>query len=376
MNILLVDDETTVLSSMRRLLAHLAPKHWQVRCADSGETALGLLANEPFDVIVSDMRMPQMDGAQFLSIAAARWPDITRIVLSGQSDEETSMRALAVAHQCLAKPYPTSELMSRLSRIGSFRSSCDNVAVRSVVGAAKRLPVLPTVFQELTELLGIPDIDPQRYIALISRHAGLTAKILQLANSSFFFLGRRVTDVADAVQRLGSRVIANVALIDGLMSSFEYPDRFGFAQEATRFFEASLVADSLVSHGQRCDASLATLLCPIGKLLLVNEMPDRLEAAQALAAREHIPMAEAEGHILGASHAAIGGYLLAIWGLPAPVAEAVAAHHEPSTCPIKNEVVAAAHIASHHIEGTVLDHDLLADIGMTELAAAWAARHR
>jgi HD-like signal output (HDOD) protein len=373
MNVLLVDDEPAVLASIRRLLSHLAPKTWQVLCAESGEAALGLLAERPFDVIVSDMRMPRMDGAQFLELAAAQWPDVTRIVLSGQSDEATSMRAVAVAHQCLSKPYPTKELLSLLMRIGTLRSSCDNPAVRAVVGAAKRLPVMPAVYEELNELLRIPDVDPTRFISLIGRNAGLCAKVLQLANSSFFFLGRRVTDVGDAVQRLGSRVIANVALIDGLMSSFHYPDRFGFAHEATRFFEASLLADSLVSESQRSDASLATLLCPIGKLLLINEMPERLAEAVALAERERISLEEAETQVIGASHAAIGGYLLALWGLPAPVAEAVASHHQPSTCPIQGDVLAAAHLASHHIEGTVLERDLLARLGLMELGARWAS---
>jgi HD-like signal output (HDOD) protein len=372
MNILLVDDEPAVLRSLHRVLSHLAPKSWQVHCAESGDVALGLLSKQPFDVIVSDMRMPRMDGAQFLGLAAAQWPDVTRIVLSGQSDEATSMRAIAVAHQCLLKPYPTKELLALLARIGTLRSSCDNPAVRSVVGAAKHLPVMPAVFEEIGELLRTPDVDPQRFIALVGRHAGLTAKILQLANSSFFFLGRRVTGVADAVRRLGSRVIANVALIDGLISSFRYPDRFGFAQEATRFFEASLVADSLVSESQRSDASLATLLSPDGKLLLINEMPERLEEAHALAARELISIEEAETHVFGASHAAIGGYLLAVWGLPAPVAEAVAGHHRPAACPIQGEVLAAAHLASHYIEGTPLDDDLLARLGLMELGARWA----
>jgi HD-like signal output (HDOD) protein len=234
------------------------------------------------------------------------------------------------------------------------------------------LPVMPAVYEEVSALLQTPDVDPDRFISLVARNAGLTAKILQLANSSFFFLGRRVTDLADAVQRLGSRVIANVALIDGLMSTFRYPDRFGFAHEATRYFEASLVAHSLVSPGQQSDASLATLLCPIGKLLLINEMPDRFAAARELAERERIAIEEAERHIFGASHAAIGGYLLAVWGLPAPVAEAVASHHTPATCPIQGEVLAAVHLASHYIEGTPLDRDLLARLGLMELGARWA----
>ncbi len=103
MRILFVDDEPMLLDAMRRLLRAKRPA-WEVACAASGERALALLDAGSFDVVVSDMRMPGLDGASLLRLVRERQPQALRIVLSGFADEEASFRAAGVAHQCVAKP--------------------------------------------------------------------------------------------------------------------------------------------------------------------------------------------------------------------------------------------------------------------------------
>src|SRR5437870_3924710 len=96
--ILFVDDEPNVLGGLRRMLRPLH-QEWTTAFAEGGTLALATLEKEPFDVVVSDMRMPGMDGAQLLEAVRQRYPHMVRIILSGQCDEESGLRALRVAHQ-------------------------------------------------------------------------------------------------------------------------------------------------------------------------------------------------------------------------------------------------------------------------------------
>jgi HD-like signal output (HDOD) protein len=90
------------------------------------------------------------------------------------------------------------------------------------------------------------------------------------------------------------------------------------------------VAQAISAGTQFCDDTvLAALLHDIGYWVLIQECPRELEQAVELALAADIPLPQAEEEILGASHAEIGAYLLAIWGLPYAVVEAVAHHHRP-----------------------------------------------
>ena len=88
MRILLVDDEEQILRGVSRLIS-CEEDEWEVETATSSSDALTLLSQQEFDVVVSDMRLPGMDGAELLEKVCQQYPSILRIVLSGQADRET-----------------------------------------------------------------------------------------------------------------------------------------------------------------------------------------------------------------------------------------------------------------------------------------------
>jgi YesN/AraC family two-component response regulator len=102
-NILIVDDEPLVVRAVKRTLYDLEGKH-HVATAESGDEALRIMERSPCQVVVVDMRMPDMSGLELLSFIRARWPDTYRIVLSGYADNRTVNEATAIAHRFLAKP--------------------------------------------------------------------------------------------------------------------------------------------------------------------------------------------------------------------------------------------------------------------------------
>ncbi|MFQ5649735.1 MAG: response regulator [bacterium] len=101
--ILFVDDDANVLRGLRRAMFEMSDE-WEMAFANSGKDALSTLEKEGFDVIVSDMRMPEMDGAELLQEVSRRYPHMVRIILSGQADKEAIIKSVQPTHQYLAKP--------------------------------------------------------------------------------------------------------------------------------------------------------------------------------------------------------------------------------------------------------------------------------
>jgi DNA-binding NtrC family response regulator len=107
--ILFVDDEQRVLDGLRRMLRTMRAE-WEMEFACDGLSALETLDKQAFDVIVTDMRMPEMDGSVLLSEVLAKHPALLRVALSGQSDMESKVCASGLVHSYLSKPCPMAEL--------------------------------------------------------------------------------------------------------------------------------------------------------------------------------------------------------------------------------------------------------------------------
>ena len=108
--ILCVDDEPNILSSLRRLFRG---KDFEVRTAESGQAALAQLESQAVDLVISDMRMPEMDGARFLEQVRIRWPDTMRLLLTGQSDIASVIDAInrGEIYRYISKPWDDSEIV-------------------------------------------------------------------------------------------------------------------------------------------------------------------------------------------------------------------------------------------------------------------------
>ena len=114
-HILFVDDEPNLLQGLKRTFRPMK-NEWDMAFAAGGHEALARLEHDRFDVVVSDVRMPVMDGVQLLTEVKQRFPQTIRFLLSGQSDKETVMSAIGPAHQYLAKPCAPEVLKTAVSR--------------------------------------------------------------------------------------------------------------------------------------------------------------------------------------------------------------------------------------------------------------------
>src|SRR3954454_9511785 len=178
-HVLFVDDEQAILQSLARMLRPLRHE-FHPEFVQTGKEALALLAQNRFDVVVADMRMPGMDGAELLAEAQKRHPHLIRIIFSGQSETEAALRALPVAHQFLAKPCDAEQVRSVIARAVGLRDLLTDRGLRTLIAGIRALPARPKVFTELAALLANPDSGARDIAKLVKRDPVLCAKLLNV----------------------------------------------------------------------------------------------------------------------------------------------------------------------------------------------------
>ncbi len=334
--ILFVDDEPMILEGLRGLLRRYR-REWDVVFAGGGEQALTECAQGPFDVVVSDMRMPGMDGATLLKEVQRLYPHTVRIVLSGHMEEEAALRAVPIAHQFLTKPCDADTLRSVIQSACGLQTILENEAIRGLVGGIAELPATPRIFAELSRALADVDRPLADVATILQQDVAMCAKVLQLVNSSFLGLGRRVTSVRDAVVYLGARTLKQLVLsVEAFRVFPNLPALCGLSVEMIQghsLFVAQIAHRFAGSRSMADDAMAAGMLHDLGLLVLTAKAPKHLEQAVALAKQNKIPLFVAETELFKLTHAEIGAYLLGLWGLPAVLVNAVASHHAPRGAP-------------------------------------------
>jgi putative nucleotidyltransferase with HDIG domain len=348
--ILFVDDDTALLDGLRIKLTSRKEK-WRMTFVESGSRALVEMEREPLDVIVSDLRMPNMDGAELLQKVSERWPDAVRIILSAPADLRHTMRVVPIAHQYVTKPCDARQLENRIERCLSLRELLRKPELRKAVGRIRKLPTIPRTYSMLQSLLESEQATTAEVAKIVAADSVITAKVLQLVNSSFFGLARRITNIPHAVSFLGFTAISNVVLSAEVFEQWTHSEAGARLDVERLQLHARTVAAAANALSAKTplmdDATLAGLLHDIGYWVLAQECPYELDEAIQLAAAHGIPLHEAEAKVIGASHAEVGAYLLGLWGLPYNVVEAVAHHHSPERVQ-QTELDALAAVAVAH----------------------------
>ncbi|MFI7542042.1 HDOD domain-containing protein [Actinoplanes sp. NPDC049599] len=333
-HILFVDDEPRILGGLRRML-RIHRDRWDMSFAEGADAALAAMRERPCDVIVSDYRMPGMNGAQLLEQVRIEYPATARVILSGQTNEDNLLGIMVLAHEFLTKPSSPEQLVATVERLIDVRAGTGPGA-RPDQADLQSLPSPPRTLVELVEALGSDDASAQSVGAVIERDPAVTAKVLQLVNSSAYTLGRKISDVGQAVTLLGVHTVRGLVLMHDLIRTFdvgsglpaEWLDGLTLHSVETsrlcRMFAAGTAWES--------NAFTAGLLHEIGQLVLASMQPR--EFAQALVRwRDPAPdpagatlLCVTESALIGFSHLDAGVGLLRFWGLPDPVIEAVAGH--------------------------------------------------
>ncbi len=384
--ILFVDDEAMVLQGLQRML-RAKRDDWDMQFANGGPEALAALADRPADLVVSDMRMPGMSGAQLLREVSRRYPQTVRFVLSGHSDTELVLQCVGTAHQFLSKPCDAETLKTAITRAFALNDILQENGLRQLVTQLASVPSPPTIYNRLHEQLALPDASVEKVGRIIGDDPAMTVRILQLVNSAFFGLSRKICSPTEAATLLGMETIKALVLWTHIFSGQSSPDLRRLADEVSRhsLLTAQLARQIIEweegDNGTKESAMTAGLLHDVGKLILAFNCPAQYRQATLLAAQERISSWEAESRIFGTTHAEVGAYLLGLWGLPFDLVEAVAFHHAPSRG--GNRAVsglAAVHIAdvlqhetqpASRVQQSALDQGYLESLGLSSRIGQW-----
>lgn len=330
--VLFVDDEPLVLQGLQRLLRNMRSS-WDMVFVDSGPKGLEALAQAPFDVVVADMRMPGMNGAEFIQQVMTRYPATIRLVLSGHADQELILQVEGAAHQFLAKPCDPDLLRSVILGASEIGGRLRSAEIRRILGGIAHLPVIPSTYQEILGLLAEEATTVEDLGEVVQRDPGMTANILKLVNSAYFGLRKRVSDPSEAVSFLGVDTLKALALIHGIFQQVRgFPPHFNADHLWQHSLELAAAAREIarqegLDKAFQSECFTGGLLHDVGLLILASGFPADYVRVSDLLAEEPGEIITAELRVLGVHHGEVGAHILGLWGLPAGVVEAVGQHH-------------------------------------------------
>jgi putative nucleotidyltransferase with HDIG domain len=376
--ILFVDDQEEILNLHRESFKKYAGQV-ETLFALGGRAALDMAKTTPVDVVVADMHMPDMDGPTLLRAIKEEHPDIVRIMSCAQYEMDSTFFALLTVHQVLGKPVDPETLINVVERTCRLRELLTD-SLRKKIGAVGQLPPAPTVYLELTSAMK-SEASNRKIARIIEKDPPMAAKTLQLVNSACFGLLRQITTLDNAIAYLGMDLIRDLSLTVHIFTALEKTavrSGFSFELEQEHSLLTAKLAKRLMSNSRQSqNAFTAALLHDIGKLVLAVCIPEKFKKVQQTCKASGRSAHEVEAEMLGLTHAEVGAYLLGLWGLPYPIVEAVAYHHNPGAALEQTfDIPTAVSLANAFVEEatrsrpiTITEH--LRTLGVIEKLPAW-----
>lgn len=347
--ILVVEGDGRILESIRQASPD-SPHEYLT--AVSGAEALKLIKEQAIHLVVSDMRLQDMDGCAFLSQVKSARHRTMRIVLSERTDEAAVMEAIqhsyAMAH--LLKPADGAEINALIDKLLATQTLLADNPLQPAVVSLTQMPTLPDVHRKLIRALE-QDISLKDAAVELERDPTISAKILHLANSAFY--GLHTGSIAQAVKYLGLNTIHSLVLTTAYMDLFAIEkthdalrriwNHAALTNTILHNLHARLglgrVPDSAAAAGLLHNIGIPCLLWTRGHLTGTTVPGEYLSSMNILRTEESI---------FNTTHTIVGGFLLHLWDLPFDIVESAMYHHDPTDPRIVNRQLAASvHIAQH-----------------------------
>lgn len=349
-SILIVDDERQVISALRRMFMET---DYQVYAAFSGEEGLSVLNQHSIDLVMSDMRMPGMDGVAFLTKVKELHPRTIRLMLSGYSEEKAVFKALEqnVVRYYLFKPWNNDQLLGTIKALFKTEEALDNPELRLLANDVVQLPTIPQSYLHIMQLIrqeaSLADI-----AKAIEEDQAIASKVLRLANSAYF--GARTGDIHKASTYLGIKnlkhLISTTAVLEAMPGNKKTAARLDmhwrhgalshrlFIQLYQKHLKKE-VPENVIPAALLHNLGIVFMLHAFGTayVRLIDQVEEGGKELYVI-----------EGEKYNTNHMEAGAYLLNWWNFSFPITEAALYHHAPlDSRIIHQEVVAAVHLVSH-----------------------------
>ncbi len=335
--ILFVDDEPKILQELKvKLLPH--QREWKMRFAVSGPDALKILAQHEMDVVVSDLQMPGMDGAELFENIKNSYPNAVRIILSDQFNKKTDLKSLKSFHRFLTKSCNAKDLKYTIQSALDLRDLLQNETVSNLVSQIETLPSLPTLYMEIVDALNKEDSSLVEIATIVKKDVSMTVEILKLVNSSFFGIFNTISNIEQAVSLLGMNMIKTLVLSIKVFSQFPKQDQISISINElwehsflVGILTAKIVFDYTKDKELEENAFTVGLLHDLGIIILASQLPQKYKKAYEHAFINQLTISECEYKFLGSSHTEVAAYMIGLWGFSDQIKAPIAHHHLQNT---------------------------------------------
>lgn len=389
--LLIVDADPAAPSSLAQLLEP-ACSSFETHCAPDASRALELLESTPCDFVLAGPGEDEAQGALFAALRKQH-PRTLRLLVAAPEEQERAARLAGDVHQTLSRASSTQSLRSALLRGAALHDVLTSDKLQRLVACSASLPSMPNLYGQLVEAMKSPDCTVESLGAIIARDIGMTARVLKIVNSASFGLREKISSPGQAATFLGLDTLRSLVLSVGVYSQFDGTESEEFSVQQTwehSMRVANFTREILAAEGadKRTleEGFLAGMMHDCGQMVLAKDRAGRFRAVQELARRDRLDTSDTERRVFGASHGALGAWLLGEWGMSTGVVEAVCFHHAPEFGPERGfGVLTALHAANsiaeanldlEEIELSGLDQPYLAELGLAERLPDWIASCR
>lgn len=351
--IYLVDDQTPVLETAVLILRTIDPQ-WEIVGFNDPVKALAAIKAKPPDLVLSDQAMPGMQGSQLLEEVRTLSPTTIRVIMSGYVSLN-KLSLITSAHQYIAKPFDTMKLRELIRRSFAAQERIADKGLQTIATSLRSIPSLPQVYHSLLAQLENQRNAISEIAKMVAEDAGLSIKVLQLANSPLFGHDEMITTPKEAVMCLGTDMLAAVVLSQSLFRHYQsvnHPEmdvrRIWNHCWETAYFAQHICRQKQLSSNIAGEALLAGLLHETGRFVLIDNFADRYQWACDDARQTKTPLMPCLLAAFKTTPFQITAYLLELWGLPDAVINAIAAQDNPAAAPPPGfSLVSALYVADH-----------------------------
>ena len=225
-----------------------------------------------------------------------------------------------------------------------------NPHLESLLSQITEVPTLPTSVLRVMQMIEDPFCSSSDLAKIIQADPAMASKVLKLANSSYYGFRQKISNIPQAVTLLGFATLKNTLLAAAVFDMFRISST-GFDLPAvwqhsiTAATAARLIAKrARYPHAEK--AFTAALLHDIGKIIIARYVPQGMAEIVEIVYADQTTMYDAEKLVLGLAHPALGAWVLARWGLPAPIVEAVEHHHFPTRAQTSIDLAGIVNLAN------------------------------
>ncbi len=347
--ILVIDTGAVLAQGLRDHMA-AQQRDGRITLASDRNAALGEIDGSRFDAVVCAIDEMGIDGWEILTHVHAGSPTTVRIAVA--RDVQAAMPSISTAHRFIPSPADAAGVLEVVDRCCNLQGLLVSPSVARLVGSIGTLPSLPHLYAQLIQMLADPEVGLRELAGLVEKDTSIAARILHVANSAFFGLPRQVRTIEQALNYTGINTVKSLVLAAEVFRAFSDDGRVvrvPLQEMQDHALLAANIARRLPSDRETAEeAFTAALLHDVGKLVLASRVPEEFLENLAQAQEQQRPIEDIEQDRYGVSHAEIGAYLLALWGLPETIVEAVAHHHSPMRVAHDAfELLDAVHLANH-----------------------------